>query len=146
MTRTNGKRRFSCPASFCPKRRLVHPGPADPAGCGLCEDAWRHIERTSGLSDCETEVLQGIADGEPDKRIAKALGTSSDTVRTHIERLGLKLGGTTRVELVVAAFRQHLAALRQEDPPFRCPKKWGHTDVGELATLSPSSVSTPSAS
>jgi DNA-binding NarL/FixJ family response regulator len=123
MTRTNDKRRSSCAASSCPRRRTVRRGAANPNVCGLCTHAWRGISRISRLSKCETEVLHRIVEGEADKQIAKELGTTCNTVRTQIARLRLKLRESRRVGLVVAAFRLHLKALRQAGPLFGCNQK-----------------------
>ncbi|MCW8944493.1 MAG: LuxR C-terminal-related transcriptional regulator [Sedimenticola sp.] len=48
----------------------------------------------------ENDVLLGIINGSPDKVIARELGISFSTVRTHINRLFQKLEVSNRTELV----------------------------------------------
>jgi DNA-binding NarL/FixJ family response regulator len=56
------------------------------------------------LSDREREILQPLATGYTDKEIAKQLGISSDTVRSHLKRIYKKLHVSTRTA-AAAKFR-----------------------------------------
>jgi len=53
-----------------------------------------------GLTAREAEVLCHIRDGLPDKAVARALGISFATVRTHVNSLFAKFGVHNRTELV----------------------------------------------
>ena len=55
------------------------------------------------LSQRELQVLRGISHGENTKEIARALGISPRTVRTHVERLFQKLGCSTRAAATLKA-------------------------------------------
>ena len=55
------------------------------------------------LSDRELEVLRCIARGENTKQVARALDISPRTVRTHVERLFLKLECSTRAAATLKA-------------------------------------------
>lgn len=53
----------------------------------------------------EQEILRLIARGLSNKEIAKALGISPSTVKTHVESLLEKLGASDRTEAAVKALR-----------------------------------------
>jgi len=55
------------------------------------------------LSPRELEVLRGISHGENTKEIARALGISPRTVRTHVERVFQKLDCSTRAAATLKA-------------------------------------------
>ncbi|MBA1148809.1 helix-turn-helix transcriptional regulator [Ectothiorhodospiraceae bacterium WFHF3C12] len=55
------------------------------------------------LTARESEVLARVLQGQTDKAIARALGISFATVRTHINRLFRKFGVANRTELVCRA-------------------------------------------
>ena len=55
------------------------------------------------LSERELEVLRCISRGENTKQVARALGISPRTVRTHVERLFLKLECSTRAAATLKA-------------------------------------------
>jgi NarL family two-component system response regulator LiaR len=82
--------------------RLLHtlsePGPA--------------IQRTSDpgttLTPREHEVLQLIAGGRSNKRIALELGIAEKTVKTHVGHLMAKLGVTDRTQAALLAVRRGL--------------------------------------
>lgn len=57
------------------------------------------------LSEREQEILRLIARGLSNKEIAKALGISPSTVKTHVESLLEKLGASDRTEAAVKALR-----------------------------------------
>lgn len=60
------------------------------------------------LSPREKDVLTGLVEGHPYKRIAADIGISIDTVRTHIKHIYEKLHVHSRSEAVVRAIRQGL--------------------------------------
>ncbi|HET7338634.1 MAG TPA: response regulator transcription factor [Candidatus Dormibacteraeota bacterium] len=55
------------------------------------------------LSPRELEVLQRLAEGIPTREIAKRLGISYSTVRTHVRSISHKLGARSMVSAVVTA-------------------------------------------
>ena len=55
------------------------------------------------LSARERQVLQLMADGVPAREIAKRLGISYTTVRTHVRSISAKLGAHSSVKAVVTA-------------------------------------------
>ena len=55
------------------------------------------------LSPREREVVQLMADGVPTREIARRLGISYSTVRTHVRSISAKLGTTSMVKTVVTA-------------------------------------------
>ncbi len=63
----------------------------------------------SGLSHRETEVLQLLARGHSNRRIAAALHLSPRTVQRHVANLYPKLGAHCRAEATVYALRHGLA-------------------------------------
>ncbi len=58
------------------------------------------------LSKREKEILQLIADGNPNKAIAEMLNISEHTVRNHISNIFQKLKSDDRTEAAVKALRQ----------------------------------------
>jgi DNA-binding NarL/FixJ family response regulator len=57
------------------------------------------------LSAREVEVLQRVADGSSNKDIGQALGLSALTVKSHLSRIGRKLGTGDRAQMVALAMR-----------------------------------------
>ncbi|MBX7464920.1 helix-turn-helix transcriptional regulator [Streptomyces sp. MAG02] len=57
------------------------------------------------LSDRELDVLDGIARGLSNARIACELDLSPETVATHVRRLLAKLGARDRAHAVARGFR-----------------------------------------
>jgi DNA-binding NarL/FixJ family response regulator len=60
------------------------------------------------LTHREIEVLELLAEGLPNKGIAKRLGISDQTVKFHIASIMGKLGASNRVETVRRAVRRGL--------------------------------------
>lgn len=56
-----------------------------------------------GISPREREVLDHLAAGRSNKEIARALGVSPNTVKTHVARLYEKLGVGRRTEAIARA-------------------------------------------
>jgi DNA-binding NarL/FixJ family response regulator len=57
------------------------------------------------LSAREVEVLQLVADGRSNKEIGEALSLSALTVKSHLSRIGRKLGTGDRAQMVALAMR-----------------------------------------
>ena len=63
------------------------------------------------LTAREMEVLQLLAEGLPNKEIARRLGISDHTVKFHVTTVLGKLGARTRTEAVTRAIRQGVIAV-----------------------------------
>jgi DNA-binding NarL/FixJ family response regulator len=61
-----------------------------------------------GLTGQEMKVLEALASGRSNKEIAKTLGLSPNTVKTHTANLYAKLGVTSRTRAVNAARDLHI--------------------------------------
>jgi DNA-binding NarL/FixJ family response regulator len=85
------------------ERLLVPPG-AQPARTGMAE-------ATDTLTVREREVLQLVAEGLPNKSIARRLGISDHTVKFHVAALMAKLNAASRTEAVHQAARRGLISL-----------------------------------
>lgn len=59
--------------------------------------------RSLGLTGQEYRVLEALASGRPNKEIARRLGLSPNTVKTHLANLFAKLDVTTRTSAVTRA-------------------------------------------
>jgi RNA polymerase sigma factor (sigma-70 family) len=55
------------------------------------------------LSEREREVLQCVAEGLPNKLIARRLGISEKTVKTHLTRIFQQIGVTDRTQAALWA-------------------------------------------
>jgi two-component system, NarL family, response regulator YdfI len=71
----------------------------------LSEDAHRSGASIEALTPRETEVLQLVADGLPNKEIAAALHISEHTVKFHLSTIFSKLGAASRTEAVAIGIR-----------------------------------------
>jgi predicted ATPase/DNA-binding CsgD family transcriptional regulator len=69
----------------------------------------RHVERPSGLSRREIEVLRLLAGGKTSKQIAAELVTSVHTVNNQISSIYAKIGASGKAEAVAFAIRSGLA-------------------------------------
>ena len=63
------------------------------------------------LTPRELEVLELLADGLPNKRIAARLGMSPETVKFHVSQVCGKLGVANRTEAVRVAIRRGLLSI-----------------------------------
>lgn len=59
--------------------------------------------RSLGLTGQELKVLAELASGRANKEIARAMGLSPNTIKTHLANLFAKLGASTRTEAVTRA-------------------------------------------
>ena len=85
------------------------------------EDQWRQIRTALRLPSRELQIIQHICDDEADEAVARALGISASTVRTHLQRLYRRLGVHGRIGLLLRVFEEHLALEARLEPP-RHPK------------------------
>jgi DNA-binding NarL/FixJ family response regulator len=63
------------------------------------------------LTERETQVLELMAEGLPNKAIAVELGISDQTVKFHVSSIAGKLGAANRTDAVRRAVRRGLIAL-----------------------------------
>jgi DNA-binding CsgD family transcriptional regulator len=71
----------------------------------------RRIERPSGLTEREAEVIALLARGLQTKQIARALGISVKTADRHIEHAYRKIGVSTRAAAALFAMEHGLTTL-----------------------------------
>jgi len=57
-------------------------------------------EKWESLSDREREVLQLLTEGDENKKIAKSLGITINTVEKHLDNIYKKLEATSRSEAI----------------------------------------------
>jgi len=62
------------------------------------------------LTQRETDVLRGIAEGHANKAIASELGIAAGTVKVHVKAIFFKLGARTRTEAAAVARRRGLTS------------------------------------
>lgn len=60
-------------------------------------------QRTLGISAREFAVLQQLATGKSNKEIARALGVSPNTIKSHVANVSGKLGVTRRTQAIARA-------------------------------------------
>ncbi len=88
------------------------PGATDPSVNPLLITAVARLSPPPiDLSSRELEVLRKVASGLSDKEVARQLGISQKTVRSHLTRVYIKLRASNRVEAVVNALRSGLLSL-----------------------------------
>lgn len=56
--------------------------------------------KTLGITAREYDVLELLATGQTNKQMARALGNSPNTIKTHVASLMGKLGAATRTEAI----------------------------------------------
>jgi two-component system, NarL family, response regulator YdfI len=66
---------------------------------------------TMALTPRELEILEMLAEGLSNRRLAARLGISSDTVKCHVASILAKLGAASRTEAVTLGVRRGLIAL-----------------------------------
>jgi DNA-binding NarL/FixJ family response regulator len=91
------------------------PEPPPPPTVGVSEPAGprptgvRYVPDLRGmpraLTHREQEILQLAANGHPNREIAEELGLSPLTIKSHLGRIGRKLGSGDRAQLVLLALR-----------------------------------------
>jgi DNA-binding CsgD family transcriptional regulator len=79
------------------------------------------------LSPRETEILERVAYGQTNREIAKELGISHHTVKTHLHRIFVKLGADRRSHAVALAGRRRVPV---PPPPVRVRAQVGSGIAG----------------
>ncbi|UAK26274.1 response regulator [Sphingomonas nostoxanthinifaciens] len=82
--------------------RYLHPEVASALALGAIDEP---------LTAREIAVLQLVAGGNSNKRIAHALSLSEETVKSHMKNIALKLSATDRTHAVVVAARRGIIEL-----------------------------------
>jgi len=107
------------PAELARAIRAAHAGEAiiDPTAAArlvhaIADDARPRIEQPERLTRRERDVLELIARGQSNKRIAFELGISEKTVKTHVGHLLAKLGVTDRTQAALMAVEEGLVGRR----------------------------------
>jgi DNA-binding NarL/FixJ family response regulator len=105
------------PAELARAIRAAHAGEAiiDPTAAArlvhaIADDARPRIEEPERLTRRERDVLELIARGQSNKRIALALGISEKTVKTHVGHLLAKLGVSDRTQAALLAVEEGLVS------------------------------------
>jgi DNA-binding NarL/FixJ family response regulator len=80
----------------------------------LSNEEWQSIGCQLLLSGRELDILRCAVNGEKESDIACQLGISAHTVHTHLHRLFLKLGVSSRLEAIMLIFRAYIARSRQQ--------------------------------
>jgi len=91
-----------CIRSAARGQRMI-PQPLLDRGAHLRE---RLADRSSALQELtsrEADVVEAVAAGSSNKKIAKELGISESTVKTHLHRIFRKVGVNNRVQLSLMA-------------------------------------------
>ncbi len=91
---------------------IIDPSAAARLVQAIAENANRVIVEPERLTRRERQVLELIAAGRSNKRIAFELGISEKTVKTHVGHLLAKLGVTDRTQAALLAVRDGLIAER----------------------------------
>jgi DNA-binding NarL/FixJ family response regulator len=92
--------------------RAAHAGEAviDPKAAGRLLDALaRAPAARQPLTPREVDVLTCVCRGMPNKQIARELGLSEKTVKTHVGHILAKLGVTDRTQAALLALREGIA-------------------------------------
>ena len=107
------------PAELARAIRAAHAGEAiiDPTAAArlvhaIADDARPRVEEPERLTRRERDVLELIARGQSNKRIALELGISEKTVKTHVGHLLAKLGVSDRTQAALMAVEEGLVGPR----------------------------------
>lgn len=80
--------------------------PLDPRAARMLLDAHAAPDPVAGLSPREREVFALLLEGMPNKLIARELGISEKTVKSHLTNVFRAVGVTDRVQAILWAERQ----------------------------------------
>lgn len=90
---------------------IIDPSAASRLVRAIAQGARAGAADTERLTRREHEVLELIARGESNKRIAWALGISEKTVKTHVGHVLAKLGVTDRTQAALLAVKDGLVSV-----------------------------------
>jgi DNA-binding NarL/FixJ family response regulator len=97
-----------------PYRRALLPKPKL-----LVAEQWKLALRPLNLSGRHSDILLLLLQGKKDKQIARDLGITLNTVRTHMKRVFARFGVADRQELVLILFGTCLAACGAAKCPYK---------------------------
>jgi DNA-binding NarL/FixJ family response regulator len=92
--------------------RVTERVAAEPAGPPAFLARTRSSMRSEHLTEREREVLLGLASGANTTALAKRLGITSATARSHVQNLLAKLGAHSKLEALTIAARRGLVELK----------------------------------
>ena len=76
---------------------------ADDGASAHADDQRASVSGCSRLSPRECDILELIGQGYSNKRVARALGITAETVKSHVKRVFIKLDVNTRAHAVARA-------------------------------------------
>jgi DNA-binding NarL/FixJ family response regulator len=82
-------------------------------------------QRIDRLTPRETEILQRMANGDTPETIARELGMSKHTLRTHTQNVLTKLGVHSKLDAIVAAIRYGKVSTVDIPPKTELDHKYG---------------------
>jgi DNA-binding NarL/FixJ family response regulator len=89
--------------------------PLDPKAARALLTAHTSVSPGAALSDREREILAMVAEGLPNKLIARRLTISEKTVKAHLTSVFRQIGVTDRTQAALWAARNGLTNARRED-------------------------------
>ena len=89
--------------------------PLDPKAGRALLTAHTSVSPGAALSDREREILAMVAEGLPNKLIARRLSISEKTVKAHLTSVFRQIGVTDRTQAALWATRNGLTSARRED-------------------------------
>jgi DNA-binding NarL/FixJ family response regulator len=89
---------------------IVPPTPTHSAGSMPLPRSRSGDEGVDAMSAREVQVLQRVAEGNTNRQIGEDLCLSALTVKSHLARIGRKLGTGDRAEMVAIGFRHGVVA------------------------------------
>jgi DNA-binding NarL/FixJ family response regulator len=89
--------------------------PLDPKAGRALLTAHTSVTPGAALSDREREILAMVAEGLPNKLIARRLSISEKTVKAHLTSVFRQIGVTDRTQAALWAARNGLTSARRED-------------------------------
>jgi two-component system, NarL family, response regulator LiaR len=95
-------------AAHAGKEAIIDPTVAARLVHALADEGRPRVQEPEHLTRRERDVLELIARGRSNKRIALELGISEKTVKTHVGHLLAKLGVTDRTQAALLAVQQGL--------------------------------------
>jgi DNA-binding CsgD family transcriptional regulator len=72
------------------------------------------------FSPQQARVIELILEGKPDKQIARQMGMSFGTLRTHLSRVYAKTGASGRMELAARVYARLEAIRNGKECPQKC--------------------------
>jgi len=80
------------------------------------EVQWGALGSALKLCPRESQFLLGVSEDLKDATIASRLGIAPNTLRTYVKRLYLKLGVSSRPQLLIKVFHTHLRLISSKGP------------------------------